>query len=829
MLFVFIDDIDLSNTRCMDVAKTLLSYLSKQRIITIVAGDYNNFAEAMTLDFLRQEKVLDSNSIDKNFGSDSNISILKARKRLSFEYLRKIMPPIYRYNIKTWSLKDCCKFYSVEASVTLGELLDEYIKGTDCIFDFSDKNQNKDNVLEENEFLEYCIFDNTSRGLNNVYSVLVDLNNNNDKNHKKLIETIVRSKYLFMEHKQKILSDIIIFGNEKFSVDFSQAKKFLELSSVLNDDEKTSFFFMFEFCRQLFGQSEKNDLEYQNLKLAVLKKIISKKLNVNKEIEIGKTKNSYEYKCENIIDAFICESCFIAAIHFIEHISSDVLKAVYLKDTEINDYKKSICFLYALSVASREIGSEVIENQIADIRYIDMIINNLSDNTMENYGNLIFEINLNSIYGLNYIGSNSVLTNLQSYVYEFSQGYADKKETEYAINFASALFSGNSKITYTKNSAEILQSVIPYIVKKSIIKTILINLSSIFLEYRINKLTETYSENELDDERKKVIYSVEKNNMWRNRFVTEKIGNYIREYVRDFLNKFQNSILFFDISELKSNGGALKEFNECNEGVSNENYIKSCKKNIQKIINLYDNSILDGDCISLGQLCMIYYELNFFVQNHRSAIYGYSESRMLLNKIQELPIIFLDKDKYKEIKNNMYQKIQEKEISMINICEQNAWYGKKRWDSIDKYVEHCNEEYFAGQKDGKDISYSMIFSEDDYIKKEYRRFIEYLAYKKEFEHAVIEKQSNQKQIIEREEELPKWTKEEKFIFHAYIRYMEDTEPEFAKYYIWSENAAEIIPKIDEIKVQNDTDASKEFYDIISQEIDISEEEFNDLF
>ena len=60
MIFLFIDDIDLSTTRCMDVVKVLLSYLPNPRIVTFISGDLDTFEEALTLDFLRQENSLDA-------------------------------------------------------------------------------------------------------------------------------------------------------------------------------------------------------------------------------------------------------------------------------------------------------------------------------------------------------------------------------------------------------------------------------------------------------------------------------------------------------------------------------------------------------------------------------------------------------------------------------------------------------------------------------------------------------------------------------------------------------------------------------------------------
>lgn len=58
---------DLSTNRCSDVVKTLLSYLSHPSIVTVLAGDLDVFGEALTLDFLRQEQIPDTEFVEKSY------------------------------------------------------------------------------------------------------------------------------------------------------------------------------------------------------------------------------------------------------------------------------------------------------------------------------------------------------------------------------------------------------------------------------------------------------------------------------------------------------------------------------------------------------------------------------------------------------------------------------------------------------------------------------------------------------------------------------------------------------------------------------------------
>lgn len=110
LLFLFIDDMDLSTTRCTDVVRKLLSYLSHPRIVTFISGDMQTFEEALTLDFLRQENALHKKLFEETYfsveGEEQNCSLLERKKEMAYEYLKKIIPPAYRKRIKHWSLEE---------------------------------------------------------------------------------------------------------------------------------------------------------------------------------------------------------------------------------------------------------------------------------------------------------------------------------------------------------------------------------------------------------------------------------------------------------------------------------------------------------------------------------------------------------------------------------------------------------------------------------------------------------------------------------------------------------------------------------------------------
>ncbi len=243
LLFVFIDDIDLSTHRCTDVVKTLLSYLSNENIVTLISGDLDTFEEALTLDFLRQEKALEKNMLDSEIG---NKTILESKQMLAYEYLKKILPPSYRHNIKHWPLEargDYCittedeKAEGKEEGKRLSVLLEEALRGW-VAPDFFNYMEGGDKMSLP---YTYCLFDSTSRGLNNVYNVLNEIDRAREAEKalkekedstesqeekakreqrkselkKLLLDTIVSSKATYNHYRERIQKRMFLIGSDR--------------------------------------------------------------------------------------------------------------------------------------------------------------------------------------------------------------------------------------------------------------------------------------------------------------------------------------------------------------------------------------------------------------------------------------------------------------------------------------------------------------------------------------------------------------------------------------------------------------------------------------
>lgn len=273
LLFLFIDDIDLSTHRCADVVRTLLSYLSNENIVTIISGDLETFEEALIIDFLRQERVLDGNILNCSMvgNGGGKKTVLESKKQLAYEYLKKILPPIYRHIIKHWSLEERGRYLvsthgdgirkgeevSKDAGdvligiQTLSNFLSEALRDwvDPAFFNYTEYISSEDNG-NNNQGLPYTyhLFDNTSRGLNNIYNMLSqlakrrkqeDLKGDYLKEKKQLLDTIIASKSAYNRYRNEIQKDMINVGltKENSKVFFDNACAII-YKEKKNDDEK---------------------------------------------------------------------------------------------------------------------------------------------------------------------------------------------------------------------------------------------------------------------------------------------------------------------------------------------------------------------------------------------------------------------------------------------------------------------------------------------------------------------------------------------------------------------------------------------------------------
>lgn len=382
MVFLFIDDIDLSTSRCMDVVRTLLSYVSHPRIITILSGDMDTFEEALTIEFIRQEKLLSKDLLDTNYlqleentedntkeniEKNKNSTLLKRKKILAYEYLKKIMPPLYRHRIIEWDLAKRSIFNNSneENDVSMLDLLKKLgknnllLKNYFRLESYEENNQEYKNIYLIPQL--FHIFDSTARGLNNVYNVLYDLLQFSDDEEidydyiKTLLETVIFSNPKLNSLREKILNDLLHFGRNKEQTTI----QFENINTNINIEKMTSenrllFFILFTYldwsCRllgkkEIFVSESYNKAKKIALQCLCLCPEISEKTN-KIEPEILKRDDSQLRKLFN----FLFKLDFVEAIFYyntldIESLLEDEKK---FNDSKFNE-KNNILIIYYMS------------------------------------------------------------------------------------------------------------------------------------------------------------------------------------------------------------------------------------------------------------------------------------------------------------------------------------------------------------------------------------------------------------------------------------------------------------------------------------------------
>lgn len=242
LIFLFFDDVDLSNRKCLDVLETIMRYLCHPNIVVFIAGEYNAFKEALTIEFLRRDNLLDAkmmmnnyineleepksknesslfnfNEEDKNNTSEMALNI---RKNLAYDYLKKVLSPALRFDLP--KLNDIQKSEFGIKSRT--ESRTESRANSKTLMSLiEDKFNLKSNEAETN-FLRYgkkqepdiiysyfSIFDSKPRGLTNVYYYL---ENTSQVDLCEFVEVIINSDYELQKNSNKI-KKVLILDKEK--------------------------------------------------------------------------------------------------------------------------------------------------------------------------------------------------------------------------------------------------------------------------------------------------------------------------------------------------------------------------------------------------------------------------------------------------------------------------------------------------------------------------------------------------------------------------------------------------------------------------------------
>jgi hypothetical protein len=650
LLFLFIDDIDLSTYRCADVVKTLLSYVSNQNIVTIISGDLNTFEEALTLDFIRRENVLEGDFLQSQIGEQT---LLESKKQLAYEYLKKILPPAYRYNIKQWSLEGKKNYYIAESPENQGEgirfsdLLGKALNGWIDPFYFVYQDESGDDQVLP---YTYHLFDDTSRGLNNVYNVLNDIIAKRDTNSKSeedpkreyleerklLLDTIIAAKKVYNQYRDDIQKKMFVVGDscENSMVFFDNASTIIyrENASELGEKyiikdpvERFALFILSDFAaRLLYGNSKyakitKTDENYTRLKHKAMQDLF-----FNPEI------------AEKVID-----------------VSTKSWKNIKGQDLKIVNYDGNI--LYSLNKIFLLNGDLVLNLAYYKNLPLDKILR--LDNDGSNYTiQLERDVIIAFWRALSIIGENDITSRAADLYAEFRPvfSYIQKRlSSSVAQNVIMELFDQETQDAVWREKSNTLDN----IEEKQHMKRILQNtIAQLLREQKEDKIRQEWvmlTEKNFSEEEEEyspkitdakariaVLKEIDTRGLWNAEVVEGVVIDYIRGEIDNFLVVISNGLkenvndIFENKKEWKLQSqnvvDSWKAFNGAYDGVS-KTKAKEAKENI--------NAALWNDTFENGITFESYYEICQTLQKlagNTRVRYGRYEAQKMLNAMQEV-------------------------------------------------------------------------------------------------------------------------------------------------------------------------------------------------
>lgn len=422
LIFLFIDDIDLKTNKVRELVEALLQYANHPNIVTVLSGDYNILQESLMLTLIQDEK-LQENNLSSEFKINNSQNIRERKKELAHEYLKKIIPSSRRHQLVKWG-SQAIPYFSF-GQETLFNQLDSLLHSKN-IFNYYDKEKNKNSPLHEN----YQIFDNTPRGIVNVYYHIHEINSNypNKKildesdreklfnSMKLLINTFIMSSSILIEKQDYILNEFIIWNNYSHNT-------FINYSKIIENTNDGAFFeimLLGELVKDVVEYIEFDSNEFVKAKINLFYKLfdieseyIDFKAN---SLDIVKTLIEYtDFRTLSLFKEFLSqfstikysenilfqqEKKIILAISKLveEHNQPDLFKQLYQlqdnqKNTIIDKFFRFLQFVSARTEKSKEIIEiyapyfSFIRNSsnLLDQLYINMFIyiTELSDNDIE--------------------------------------------------------------------------------------------------------------------------------------------------------------------------------------------------------------------------------------------------------------------------------------------------------------------------------------------------------------------------------------------------------------------------------------------------------------
>lgn len=234
LIFMF-DDVDIHANKINEVLSVIMMYLSHPNIISLIAGDYESAEENITLSMLEEDNILKAQLTKQKI---NKYDLLTIRKNRSRDFLKKILPPVYRHYIN--GLDNETKYNIViEYLVKPMEKNEHYkdiLKKIEGYIKLNSKELGYENEINKEIILyDYMAFlDKNIRGAINVIDFIKF----------KLLDTDFEN--LYKEKKEngfrflKELLNVIILSNQEFILNENLINNVINLSQYNKELESST-------------------------------------------------------------------------------------------------------------------------------------------------------------------------------------------------------------------------------------------------------------------------------------------------------------------------------------------------------------------------------------------------------------------------------------------------------------------------------------------------------------------------------------------------------------------------------------------------------------
>ncbi|WP_435164467.1 hypothetical protein [Paenibacillus glycanilyticus] len=362
MIFIFIDDIDLKTTKCRELIDSILQYANHPNVVTILSGDYETLTESLLQALLKEDGLqhlidlepgpklelnvteLHNSKLELNVKElhqtamqiSKPLSIVDRKRLLSYEYIKKVIPPARRHQMVNWTIDTIPNF--AFGKRTLANQLEELL-GEGNIFSY---NENDVLIPIRNS---YQIFDERPRGLVNVYYYIYQINllksqdsfnqlTEEEKQKKlfpvvkSLLETIITSSTKLALQQRKFLEECLRWGSaaDNTFINYSH------IPSNIQSDNQLCFLVICELLKQQLHGIGFDQEHYNNAKRSILMMLSIHKddrTSVDKIREFTIDSSYWTYRLYRVVAGIVRNTDLRTGLLLLELLSKSEFKTYY--------------------------------------------------------------------------------------------------------------------------------------------------------------------------------------------------------------------------------------------------------------------------------------------------------------------------------------------------------------------------------------------------------------------------------------------------------------------------------------------------------------------